>query len=41
MIVVGYLLYQESLDIFVFFGASLILTGNFINMHKESRKAQS
>jgi drug/metabolite transporter (DMT)-like permease len=41
MIVVGYLLYQESLDMFVFFGASLILTGNFINMHKESRKAQS
>jgi len=37
MIAVGYFLYQESLDLFVFFGASLILAGNLVNVRQESR----
>ncbi len=37
MIVVGYFMYQESLDVFVFFGASLILAGNLANVRQESR----
>jgi len=39
MVVVGYLLYQESLDLFLFAGASMILAGNLINVHRESRAA--
>ncbi len=38
MFVVGYLLYQEALDLFIFAGASLILAGNFVNVRSESRR---
>jgi drug/metabolite transporter (DMT)-like permease len=37
MIIAGYLLYAESIDLFVFVGASLILSGNLINVRQESR----
>ena len=39
MAVVGYLLYQESMDLFLFAGASMILAGNLINVHREARTA--
>ncbi|MGI9416044.1 MAG: DMT family transporter [Hyphomicrobiales bacterium] len=37
MVVVGYLLYRESFDLFLFAGASMILAGNLMNVRQESR----
>jgi len=37
MMTVGYLLYQESVDLFVFVGGSMILAGNLINVQNEGR----
>ncbi len=39
MMTVGYLLYQESIDLAVFVGASMILAGNLTNVRAERRKA--
>ncbi len=38
MMTVGYLLYQESIDLAVFVGASMILAGNLTNVRAERRK---
>lgn len=38
MMIVGYLLYQESVDLLVFAGASMILAGNLINVKTEHKK---
>ena len=38
MMVVGYLMYQESVDLFVFLGGSMILAGNLLNVRTEGRK---
>lgn len=38
MMVVGYLLYQEAVDLAVFVGASMILAGNLSNVRAERRK---
>ena len=37
MVIAGYLLYQESIDLLVFAGASLILAGNLVNVRAEAR----
>lgn len=39
MMLVGYLLYQEQVDLAVFVGASMILAGNLLNVRAEGRKA--
>lgn len=38
MMTAGYLLYQESVDLLVFVGASMILAGNLTNVRAESRR---
>ena len=37
--VIGWLLYGESLDVFVFLGAGLIVTGILWNLRSEARRA--
>lgn len=37
MVAIGYLLYNESVDLFLFAGASMILAGNLMNVHREAR----
>ncbi len=39
--VVGYLFYEEEIDIFVLMGAAVIFTGNFVNVWSESRRPKS
>jgi drug/metabolite transporter (DMT)-like permease len=39
--VVGYLLYNESLDIYVFIGAALIFGANYLNLLRETRAERS
>jgi len=36
---VGYLFYQEHIDLFVLAGAALMLCGNLVNIAAERRKA--
>jgi len=38
--VLGYLFYNEILDIFVLIGAFIMLSGNFINIRAEHKKAK-
>ena len=40
IILVGYIFYGESLDMFVVVGATIIFTGNFLNVRKEHRQHQ-
>jgi len=37
---VGYALYSERVDEFLVLGAGLILTGSFINLHRERKKIE-
>jgi drug/metabolite transporter (DMT)-like permease len=39
--VVGYFVYQESIDLFVLVGAVVMLCGNLINLAAERRKAHA
>lgn len=39
--VVGYLLYNESIDIYVFIGAALIFGANYLNLLRETRAERS
>ena len=40
MMAVGYVAYQESIDLLVFVGASMILAGNLTNVRTEGRKSR-
>ncbi len=41
IMVVGYLLYQESVDWFVLAGALLMLSGNLVNIRAEQNKLKA
>ena len=40
IILVGYIFYAESLDLFVVLGATIIFTGNFLNVRQEHQQHQ-